>query len=175
VTIQSARWAPAALVLLRTLIGWHFLYEGYFKLVQPAWGSAGAPLSPWSAAGFLRGASGPLGGLFRQLAEPPWLTVVDTAIPVALAVTGLLLMLGLFTQWASAAAVVLLLTFYIAAVPLSGVPDLRSEGTYLVVNKTLVEAAAALAVFAFRTGRIAGLDRVMSRRARTLNPSEVAA
>ena len=34
-----------ALVVLRTLIGWHFLYEGYFKLLRPAWGPDGAPLA----------------------------------------------------------------------------------------------------------------------------------
>ena len=33
-----------ALVVLRTLIGWHFLYEGYFKLLRPAWRRDGAPL-----------------------------------------------------------------------------------------------------------------------------------
>ena len=30
------------LVLLRTLVGWHFLYEGYFKLWRPAWSRTGA-------------------------------------------------------------------------------------------------------------------------------------
>ena len=53
VSLSASRVAPVALVLLRTLIGWHFLYEGYFKLMQPAWSAAGAPLPPWSAAGFL--------------------------------------------------------------------------------------------------------------------------
>ena len=37
------------LVTLRTLIGWHFLYEGYFKLVTPGWGPDGLPLSAWSS------------------------------------------------------------------------------------------------------------------------------
>ena len=62
-------------------------------------------------------------------------------------------------------ALCLLLTFYVAAVPLTGEPELRSEGAYLVVNKTLVEAAAVLVILVCRTGRIAGLDRLVSRRA----------
>ena len=32
------------LVVLRTLVGWHFLYEGYTKLLYPAWGQNGAPV-----------------------------------------------------------------------------------------------------------------------------------
>ena len=167
--------APAALVLLRTLIGWHFLYEGYFKLVQPAWSAAGAPLPAWSASGFLHAASGPFSGLFRTLAEPPWLAVVDLGIPLALAAIGVCLMLGLFTQTAAAAAVLLLLTFYVAAIPMAGVPEPRAEGAYLIVNKTLVEAAAALVVLTARTGSIAGLDRLVSKRARLPRAAQAAA
>ena len=152
-------WAQASLVALRTLIGWHFLYEGYFKLVQPAWSAAGAPLPPWSSAGFLRAASGPFAPAFRSLAESSWLATIDAAIPIALVAIGLMLMLGVFTQVACVGALGLLLTFYAAAIPMSGLPEPRAEGAYLIVNKTLVEAGAVLVVLACRTGRIAGLDR----------------
>ena len=84
-------------------------------------------------------------------------------------------MLGLFTQSATAAAMVLLLTFYVAAIPMSGVPEPRAEGAYLVVNKTLVEAAATLVLLTARTGAIAGLDRVVSKRARLPRAAEAAA
>jgi thiosulfate dehydrogenase [quinone] large subunit len=60
----------------------------------------------------------------------------------------------------------LLSMFYLSAIPLQGIPEPRSEGTYLIVNKNLIEAAAVGVVLAFRTGRIAGLDvlrRGMSR------------
>ena len=53
------------LVLLRTLIGWHFLYEGYYKLAVPGWSRQGALLSRWSAAGYLSAATGPLAGEAR--------------------------------------------------------------------------------------------------------------
>ena len=33
---------PFALVVLRTLIGWHFAYEGYYKLMLPGWSRGGA-------------------------------------------------------------------------------------------------------------------------------------
>ena len=38
-------------------------------------------------------------------------------------------------------------------------PEPRLEGAYLFVNKKLIELAAVAVVFAFHTGRIAGLDR----------------
>ena len=56
--------------------------------------------------------------------------------------------------------------FYAAAIPLGGVPAPGAEGTYLVVNKTLIEWGAVLVVALFRTGRLAGLDLLLARRAR---------
>src|SRR5262249_9756724 len=85
------------LVLLRTLVGWPFLYEGYFKLVQPAWSRAGAPLGHWSSAGYLKAASGPLAGLWHALAGSAWLPAIDTAVALALTLVGLSLLLGLAT------------------------------------------------------------------------------
>ena len=39
----SRDFSRPSLVVLRTLVGWHFLYEGYTKLLHPAWGQDGAP------------------------------------------------------------------------------------------------------------------------------------
>ena len=49
--------------------------------------------------------------------------------------------------------------FYLSAIPM-GLPEARSEGTYLIVNKNLIEAAAVLVLLTFRTGQIAGLDQL---------------
>lgn len=159
-----------ALILLRTLIGWHFLYEGYFKLVLPAW-TGGAPLAKWSSAGYLRGASGPLAPAFQALAASSWLPAVDVAVAASLAIVGLLLVLGLFTRLACVGAAALLMLFYLSAVPLSGVPQPGAEGTYLLVNKNLIELAAVLVTLVFSTGRIAGLDLLRTRRARAAAPA----
>jgi thiosulfate dehydrogenase [quinone] large subunit len=147
------------LVLLRTVIGWHFLYEGYVKLLRPAWGPDGAPLPAWSSAGYLRGATGPLASVFNSLADSSWIGTVDTAVAVALAGIGLSLILGLFTRLGCIGALLLLTLFYVSAIPTSGVQEPRLEGAYLFVNKTLIELVAVAVVFAFNTGRIAGLDR----------------
>src|SRR4029453_4891291 len=68
---RFSRAQAVSLVLLRTLIGWHFLYEGYYKLVLPAWSASGQPLGHWSAAGYLRAATGPLAGAFYSPGRTP--------------------------------------------------------------------------------------------------------
>jgi thiosulfate dehydrogenase [quinone] large subunit len=83
----------------------------------------------------------------------------------ALALVGLSLLLGLFTQLGCTGALLLLGSFYLAAIPTLGVPQAGAEGTYLLVNKTLIELGAVLVLLAFRTGRIAGLDVLRLRRA----------
>ena len=153
-----------ALVVLRTAIGWHFVYEGYTKLLDPAWSRAGAPLAPFSSLGYLQAAGGPLGDLFRWLAQPAWIPWIDSTVAIALVIAGLSLMLGLLTQIGCALAMSLLAIFYISAIPLSGVAQPNAEGAYLIVNKNLIELFAVATVMAFRTGRIAGLDLLFRRR-----------
>lgn len=156
-SLSSAQ--EVSLIALRTLIGWHFCYEGVFKLLRPAWSRAGAPLEAWSSAGYLRGATGPFADLFHAIGNSPWIGTLDVVLAVVLVAIGLLLMLGLFTQAACIGALVLLALFYLSAIPLQGVPEPRTEGAYLIVNKNLIEAAAVVVVLLFRTGTIAGLDR----------------
>lgn len=159
----AARGQGVALVVLRTLLGWHFLYEGYYKLVLPAWSTSGAPLPVWSAGGYLRAATGPLAPAFHALAASSLAGWIDLAVPIALVLVGLSLVLGLFTRRGCQGAVLLLALFYLAAIPLDGVPRPGAEGTYLLVNKTLVELAAALVLLTSRTEAIAGLDLLRDR------------
>ncbi len=49
------------IVLLRMAIGWHFLYEGLEKVYPPDEGK------PFTSAGYLRNATGPLGPRFRAI------------------------------------------------------------------------------------------------------------
>ena len=84
-------------------------------------------------------------------------------MPIALVLVGLSLVLGLFTRRGCQGAVLLLALFYLAAIPLDGVPRPGAEGTYLLVNKTLVELAAAVVLLTSRTEAIAGLDLLWPR------------
>ena len=172
-------WNPSdrqrvALVLLRTLVGWHFLYEGYYKLAVPGWSRGGRLLARWSAGGYLKSASGPLAGIFHALASSSVSAWIDHLIPIALVLVGLSLILGLLTQVGCWGALALLLTFYAAAIPTTGTPQAGAEGTYLLVNKTLIEAAAVLVLLTFRTGAIAGLDLLWAARAERALPPQTA-
>jgi thiosulfate dehydrogenase [quinone] large subunit len=161
-TTHLSNFQQAMLVLLRTLVGWHFLYEGYTKLVNPAWSLSGAPLPSWSSVGYLKAATGPLAPLFHWMGNASWIGSLDLLVAMALTAVGVSLILGLFTQLGCGGALALLAMFYLAAVP-TGTLDVRAEGTYLLVNKNLIEACAVAVLFTFRTGSIAGLDRLWVR------------
>jgi thiosulfate dehydrogenase (quinone) large subunit len=164
-----------ALLVLRTLIGWHFLYEGYYKLMLPGWSRAGEPLKAWTAAGYLRGANGPFAGLFHAMADSRLLSAVDWIVPIGLVLVGLSLMLGLLTQAGCWGALGFLSLFYISGIPTTGLPQAGIEGTYLLVNKTLVEWAAVLVLLAFRTGELWGLDLLWRRPRRPVETPDRAA
>jgi len=148
-------WAMAAIVLLRILIGWHFLYEGIAKLQKPG----------WSAAGFLLQSRGLFSGAFRWMAsDPNVLAVVNPLNMWGLTLIGLGLVLGCFTRLASASGILLILLFYLCNPPFVGYfYSIPTEGSYLIVNKNLVELAALLVVLTTGSGHVAGLDRIINR------------
>jgi len=164
----SQRAQSVALIVLRTLIGWHFLYEGYYKLILPAWTRDGHPLARWSSAVFFKAASGPIAGLFHRLATAGWTPWIDRALETGLVLIGLSLMLGILTQIGCWGALVFLTLVYLAAIPVQGAPQAGSEGVSLLVNKNLIEWAAVLVLLTFRTGEIAGLDLLLQRRRKTV-------
>ena len=99
----------------------------------------------WSAAGYLRASTGPLPA-FHSLAASRLVPWVDVIVPVALALVGVSLTLGLFTRLGCWVAMALLALFYVAAIPTSGAPVTGQEGTYLLVSKNLIELVAVLVV-----------------------------
>lgn len=151
-----------ALVALRTLIGWHFCYEGYVKLLRPAWGLDGHPLPDWSSAAYLKASTGPFASVFHRLSDAAWLGQLDFAVALLLLIIGASLLLGLFTQLGCVGAATMLSIFYLSAIPL-GLPEAHAEGSYLIVNKNLIELASVAVLAVFRTGRIAGLDGWLGR------------
>jgi thiosulfate dehydrogenase [quinone] large subunit len=153
----------AALVILRTLIGWHFLYEGYYKLMLPAWSADGKPLSPWTSVGYLKAASGPVARVFQWMIDAGWIGWIDKTVKIGLLLIGLSLILGLLTRAGLWGAVFFLTLFYLLAIPTAGAPQPGNEGTYLIVNKTLIEGAAVGLLLTFNTGAIAGLDMFLTR------------
>ncbi|HXK12827.1 MAG TPA: DoxX family protein [Vicinamibacteria bacterium] len=152
---RLSRWAMASIVLLRVLIGWHFLYEGVAKLQKPS----------WSAAGYLLQSRGAFSPLFRWMAaDPNVLAVVNPLNMWGLTLIGLGLVLGCFTRTASAAGILIILLFYLCNPPFVGYfYSIPMEGNYLVVNKNLVELGALAVVLTTGSGRVCGLDRIIHR------------
>ena len=142
-----------ALVALQILIGWHFFYEGLAKLLNPY----------WSSASYLGEAEWWLGGMFRDLAaSPSAVAAIDFLNAWGLALIGLALFFGLLTRPALLAGMVLLLVYYIAAPPFPAYSyAIPAEGSYLVVNKVLIEFMAMGVLYAFPTHRLFGLDRLL--------------
>ena len=143
------------LVVLRVLIGWHFLYEGVTKLINP----------DWSSVGFLLDSSGLFKGLFEWMASDPGvLKTVDFLNIWGLILIGLGLILGLLTRPSALAGIVLLLFYYLSHPPLIGaVYSAPSEGSYLWVNKNLLEMASLAVLLVFNTGSIIGVDRLITK------------
>lgn len=145
-----------ALVSLRILIGWHFFYEGVAKITNPY----------WTSAGYLQESQGWFSEWFQSLsASPGTLTVVDYLNQWGLLLIGLALILGVFVKTASWAGVVILALYYLAAPPFPGMEyAIPAEGSYLIVNKLLIELAGFLVILAFPTAHLFGLEQFFGRK-----------
>ena len=143
------------LLILRFMIGWHLLYEGFSKLLIPN----------WSSFGFLQESKWILAGLAKYiLAHENVLRLVDFLNTWGLIAIGLGLILGLFTRVAAISGAILLFLYYSNNPPFIGLEyTVPSEGSYLVISKTLIEAVALILLAIFPTGTIFGLDIFINR------------
>jgi thiosulfate dehydrogenase [quinone] large subunit len=141
------------LVVLRVLIGWHFLYEGIVKVLNPY----------WSSAGFLLEAKGIFSGLATLIvASPTALRTVDFLNMWGLIAIGLGLIAGCLTRIASISGIALLFFYYVFNPPFIGYTySTPVEGSYVIVNKNLIEMCALFVLTIFPTGTIIGLDRLI--------------
>jgi thiosulfate dehydrogenase (quinone) large subunit len=160
---KLSRTSMIAITVLRVIVGWHFLYEGIAKLTSSA----------WSAAGYMKASRGPLADFFRWIASQPHLLDNANLITMyGLTVVGVLLMLGLFTRLAAIGGIGFILLFYLCNPPFVGYfYSIPTEGSYLIVNKNLVELCALVVILVTGSGRFAGLDGILHvlfvRRRRT--------
>jgi len=154
--IEYSKWQLTWLVVLRVAIGWHFLYEGMVKVVNPN----------WSSVSYLLDSEGLLKGLFYRLAaNPDILKIIDFLNVWGLIAIGLGLILGSFSRLAIWSGIVLLGFYYISHPPFIGLKyALPMEGSYLIVNKVLIELFALFVLLMFPTSRIIGLDRFILRK-----------
>jgi uncharacterized membrane protein YphA (DoxX/SURF4 family) len=150
------RLVPAFLALLRIVIGWHFLYEGLIKLLDPK----------WSARPFLEGSRWIFGDMFRWMASgETGLAIINNANSIGLTLVGLALILGLFTRLASWGGAGMLILYYLAYPPFGGYSyGALAEGNYLIVNKNLIEFFALLLLAFTQSGEFFGLDLIRHRK-----------
>ena len=123
------------MTLLRMLVGWHFLYEGVWKLVQPG---------GWSCAGYLRTSKWFAASVFQYIADTPWLLkTCDQMNMWGLTLIGLALVVGVLVRPAAFCGILLLAFYYVAQPPFLAA---SAEGHFLWIDRNVVEAAALLAV-----------------------------
>ena len=155
-TFSKNRLVPVSLALLRIMIGWHFLYEGLIKLFNPA----------WTARPFLEGSRWIFGFFFRWIVSgDTGMLIINTVNSYGLTLIGLALILGLFTRLASWSGAALLLMYYLAYPPFGGYNyGAPTEGSYLIVNKNLIELFALIMLALTESGRFFGLDMLRKKK-----------
>jgi thiosulfate dehydrogenase (quinone) large subunit len=140
------------LILLRILIGWHFLYEGVIKAYNPSWTSKGYLLS----ASILK-------PFFTWLASDSLISGIDFLNIAALIAIGISLIIGIKVRWGCIAGILLLMLYYLAHPPFPGLPQGPTEGSYWIVNKNLIEMAALLVIYQFPLTTVFGLEMLFSK------------
>lgn len=144
------------LVVSRILIGWYCLYEGAIKLLNPN----------WTSFAYLSDSKGLFAPLFKNLAgNQALLPVIDFLNVWGLVAIGLGLILGLFTQAAAIAGIVLLGLYFLSHPALIDANYLMTTGeNTLWVDKNLIFIFLLLILLVFPTGKIIGIDRLVFKK-----------
>ena len=136
---KTTKAMTVLLQLLRIVVGWHFLYEGVWKLMQGG---------QWSCLSYLDGAQGPLAAVFKWMGTQPWLVATgDYAVMGGLVLIGLSLITGVLARLAAFFAILLMAMFYTAQPPepfataMSG-----ADGRFFLFERNAIEAMALLAI-----------------------------
>ncbi|KAA3616312.1 MAG: DoxX family membrane protein [Calditrichaeota bacterium] len=129
------------LVLLRVVIGYHFLFLGLEKFFNP----------DWTSAGFLLQSNGLFADFYHSVVENAnKLAMVDLCNIWGQILIGVGLIAGLFARTASFAGALILLLYY------SAIPPFLSGN--LFIDGNLIELLALLILALFPTSQLIGLD-----------------
>lgn len=134
------------LLILRLVLGYHFLFEGIDKLLNPY----------WTSAVFLEQTEWILSDLYYSIAQSSTILYsIDLLNIWGQILIGLSLIVGLLTKTGAYAGAFLLLVYYFAMPPFL-------EG-YIFIDKNLIELFAFLVIALFPTSNIIGLDYLISK------------
>ena len=145
---SKTTFRDVALTLLRVAIGWHFLYEGCWKLMQE---------EGWSCASYLNAAQGPIAPLFKWMASQGWIVATGNwAVQLGLVAIGLALISGILARVASLFGIALMAMFYCCQPPepfataMSG-----ADGRFFILERNAIEALGlALIAVMLRTNAV---------------------
>ena len=125
--------------ILRIAIGWHFLYEGLWKLMQT---------EGWSCASYLNASQGPIAPVFKWMASQGWIVAAgDWAVMIGLVAIGLSLLTGILARVAALFGIALMAMFYGCQPPepfaeaFSG-----ADGRFFVIERNVLEALGLMLV-----------------------------
>ena len=152
--IKSIGKLKNSVVLLRVLIGWHFLYEGVIKMYNP----------DWTSFGYLVSAQGPFKSFFLAMTNESVIGAVDFMNMAALMLVGITLTIGMYEKLGAFVGVGLLALYYLAHPSFPWLPEIKVEGSYWFVNKNLIELAACLVIYHFPTSQYFGLKYLLNKK-----------
>ncbi len=141
-----SKMTTVILVLLRLVVGYHFLYEGMNKLF----------IDNWSAAPFLLQSNWLFADFFHFIANNlAFLSVVNILNIWGQIFIGVSLLVGLFSSKASMFGAILLFSYYIAVPPFA-------NGN-MFIDRNLLELFALIIIVLFPTSNIWGLDLLVKK------------
>ena len=133
--IQGIKYGNYALLALRLAVGWLYFYSGISKFLEPG----------WTAAGYLKGASGPLAQFFLLMSGS---VTVDFLVKWGLLLIGLTIIMGAVTRFAAFWGVVITLLFYFSKFP-------PQHG---LVDEHIIYIAVFAGLAATGIGKLFGID-----------------
>lgn len=141
------------LVILRMFIGWHFMYEGLVKITNPK----------WTSLPYLLDSKGPMGSFFIKLTQDAsTMDIINLLNEWSLFFIGFALIAGCLTKIASVGGMLLLAIYSFSHPSLFETSYMMPfEGSYLWIDKNIVELAALGVLCVFPTSQILGIDRFL--------------
>ena len=159
-SINYSKGQLTALVALRIAIGWIMLYQGIVKFYTPG----------WTSKGFLVTSDGWFASIFKMLGSGDGLvSVLDFLNIYGQLAIGLGLILGVFVNIASIAAIIMLAMYYLSHPPFPGLSAMEMTND-LIVTDLILLIAGLFVTICFPTAHIIGLERLWKKPSK-LKPS----
>ncbi len=152
IKLTYSKITTITLVLLRLVVGYHFLYEGMNKLF----------IDNWSAAPFLLQSNWLFSDFFHFIANNQSLLSVINIVNIwGQIFIGVSLLVGLFSSVTALFGAILILSYYVA------VPPFASGNIF--VDRNLLELFAFVVIVLFPTSNILGLDFLVKKYGKSNN------